>query len=215
MKRRLFGLIVSLVAASQSLARTAHAQAPAASAPSPPPAPPGYPYYPPPPGTAAAPYAGLPPTGPGPVIRLLSDRPEARLQQLQLKWIDVCTTPCDRAVDPRALYRIGGGSVSKSDPFQLPRAEGTVTISAQTGSLTKKWVGFGMGIAGAAATAYGGLFYLFGSAFRNADSDGNDVFGSFGRSYQILGGVFVLAGAALMLIGFPMMAAQRTAVEVR
>ena len=125
-----------------------------AQAPPPPPAAPAAaaPYDP-----SAAPQLQqpmMPPTGP--VVRLSSDNPVARLQMMQLKWRDVCTTPCGVAVDPNGTFRIGGGTIRPSEEFRMPRPAGTVLVKTQIGSIVKHWVGFGMILSGA-ATVLGGL----------------------------------------------------------
>src|SRR5262249_39567502 len=104
------------------------------------------PPYPGPPGNAAA---------PGPVVTLRADSPKARLQILgqQLRWTDVCTTPCNVPVHPGGSYRVGGGAIRPSETFSMPRPSGGVLVSAQVGSTVKHWVGIALIISGIADAA--------------------------------------------------------------
>jgi hypothetical protein len=97
----------------------------------------------------------------GPRVFLSSDNPNPRLQQLsRVRWEDVCLTPCGVRVDPHGLYRIGGGTVRKTDPFRLPARSGDVIINVEAGSNVKHFVGLGLMIGGAVSIGYGALFYL-------------------------------------------------------
>jgi hypothetical protein len=147
------------------------------------------------------------------VVNLVADNPRARLQlQNQLRWEDVCVTPCGRPVDPNGLYRVGGGVVMPSTAFRLPRPDGQVVVQANTGSKVKHWVGFGLGMGGLGAAAIGGLYLALASDTKSTDQFGNtavkDTARTFGITYLIIGGI-------LMLVGFPMFAANNTSVEVR
>jgi hypothetical protein len=189
-------------------ARVGQAQTPAAPPvyPPPPQVPPG---YPPPPG-----YPGYPPPGPyyppprlaepmglnpmGPRVFLRSDGANPRLQYLgRIKWSDVCTAPCGVNVEPGGLYRIGGGTIRKSDPFQLPRASGDVVIDVQVGSNVKHFVGLGLMIGGLVSAGYGTFFWLAFhesamSSSYSAASDNNaarDVAIVFGAITAVLEGI--------------------------
>ncbi len=149
----------------------------------------------------------------GPMVTFTNDNPRARLQQLNfVKWVDVCLAPCGRTLDPAGVYRVGGGTVLPSPNFTLPRHDGPVLVQAQTGTVVKKWVGFGVGIGGVVAAAYGGLYLLLARSIDNSgdfhDSTGTNVISTFGIALLVTGGV-------LMAIGFPIFASQRTSVEVR
>ncbi|HEY2900223.1 MAG TPA: hypothetical protein VGL59_06590 [Polyangia bacterium] len=237
MKKISLGLLLSTSALAQLLATAAHAQNAPGPAPAATPAPAAAPEpaipppaYPPPPGYTLPPgspppaygtYPGGPPPvsysnvpgvapGAGPVLRLFADNPRARIQQLSLSWRDVCTMPCGTTVDPTALYRVGGGTINPSEPFHLPRPNGDVVVKAATGSKVKKWVGFGLAMGGVAAAAAGGLFLAVGNQTTT------DEFGTTTVSdvYKTEGYVYLISGAILMLIGFPMFASQSTSVEV-
>jgi len=161
MKKCPVGLfLVSLVAAQMTVATVCHAQTP----------PPAPAQWPPPYGTYPYPPNYPPPnlTLSGPLVTFVNDNPRARLQQMQFaRWRDVCLAPCGQQLDPGGFYRVGGGSVIPSPQFQLPRDSALVTVNAQTGSVVKKWVGFGVGIGGVVAAGYGGLYYLLGRSINN------------------------------------------------
>jgi hypothetical protein len=129
---------------------------------------PSYPpaYYPPP--RLVQPMAAWSATGPR--VTLNSDSVRPMLQHLgRTKWEDVCLTPCGVQVDPAGLYRIGGSTVRKSDPFQLPRASGDVLIDVEAGSNTKHFVGLGLMIGGAVSFGYGSIFWLLFHSTANSD----------------------------------------------
>jgi len=187
MKR--WGVIVALAAATQLLvASTAHAQA----------------TWPPPP-------AYQPPPVMGPRVILRADSPNVRLQQhTQLRWRDVCLTPCGTTVDPSALYRIGGGTAIASEPFSLPRASGDVYVDANVGSKVKRYVGLGLSIGGLVAGAYGLLFWSIanGSSSNSAyDSGADDVARNFGL-------ICFAVAAVLEGVGLPLLFSS-TSVQVR
>jgi hypothetical protein len=208
MNKRPIGLfLVSLVAAQMTVATVCHAQTP----PPPPPAPA---QWPPPYGSYPYPPNYPPPnlTLSGPLVTFVNDNPRARLQQMQFaRWRDVCLAPCGQQLDPGGFYRVGGGSVIPSPQFQLPRESQFVTVNAQTGSVVKKWVGFGVGIGGVVAAGYGGLYYLLGRSINN-DSEFHDT--GAGSIFTSFGGYLLLTGAVLMAIGFPIFASQHTSVDV-
>lgn len=151
----------------------------------------------------------------GPRVTLRVDNPNGRLQQhTQLMWRDICIAPCGVAVDPRALYRIGGGTSLSSEPFKLPRPSGDVFIDARVGSKVNHWVGLGLMIGGVVAAGYGLLVWqLFDRIGRNdpyASSSAEDA-RSFGRTVGI---VCISIGAVLEAVGLPMFF-NSTSVEVR
>jgi hypothetical protein len=146
----------------------------------------------------------------GPVVFLRADNPRARLQQLQLKWRDICPAPCGVPADPNGIFRIGGGTIRPSEEFRMPRPSGQVAIDAQTGSTVKHWVGVGMLIGGAVAAALGGLLFAVSSDVSN-DPDGGatvkDTAKAEGLAYLIIGAI--VAG-----VGIPL-AMSSTSVEVK
>jgi hypothetical protein len=158
--------------------------------------------YPPP---AFAPPIGGPPVS-GPTVWLRTSNPRARLQQLQLKWVDLCVAPCGRPADPNALYRIGGGSIKPSPTFKMPRPAGEVRIDAETGSIVKFWVGVGLAIGGAAAAAGGGALYLSSQGSTNAlDRD----------TFRVEGIVYLVTGVVLLAVGLPLWLTNNTTIDVR
>jgi hypothetical protein len=212
------GTTISLLALGQLIATSAHAQEVPAM---PPPAPTAEPAAPPPAATpydtaAPAPRLRQPMMAPrGPVVRLNSDNPAARLQTSGLvKWADVCRAPCGVAVDPGATYRIGGGTVRPSPEFTMPRPTGVVEVNVlETGSKVKHGVGVGMIIGGLIGVAVGGLIFLAASSMSNTDQFGNS--NSDAKSLlQLDGAAALIAGAIVTGIGIPL-ATSSTSVEVR
>src|SRR5581483_5739642 len=184
---------------------------PAQYPPPPPPGqypPPGQPMQgqpPPPPGYGYPPPQLQQPMVAGPVVRLRSNNPRATLQQMQLRWRDVCVAPCGVPVDPRAMYRIGGRSVKPSAPFAIPRPAGEVYVDAHAGNLVKYWVGVGLSIGGIASAGVGGLYLLSAGS---SDTTVSDV----AKTYGI---VYLITGAILMAIGIPMWTSNGSHADVQ
>jgi hypothetical protein len=183
---------------------------PAAAPPPGAPLPPPYDGYPPP--QLAQPMMPRPVAGP--VVRLTTDNRAARLQVMTMKWTNVCTAPCDLAVDPNGIYRIGGGTVRPSEEFRMPRPQGTVLIDTQAGSTVKHWVGFGMILGGLGAVAGGALLY----AAAPSQSSETDAFGDVNNTSRnadhAIGITYMVIGAIVAAIGIPL-AASSTSVTVR
>ena len=150
-----------------------------------------------------------PPVG-GPVVTLRADSHKARLQvQRELNWQDVCVTPCNVAVNPAAIYRVGGGTIRGSDSFSMPRSSGRVVIDAQVGSTIKHWVGVALAIGGAIGIGFGALYYS------QADSLARSSNGSVEKGfYQGVGIAEIITGVVLLGVGIPL-ALSSTSVEVR
>jgi hypothetical protein len=183
------------------------------------------------PSAAAPPLAGSPPPPPnhalwsdvhppprlrtpmifpsGPVVHLRSDSAVARLQVMQFRWMDVCTTPCDVPVDPNAAYRIGGGPVRPSEIFRMPRPMGQVLVDTRVGSTVRHWVGLGMIVGGLAAVLVGAYDYSEGHALQP------DYFTGSGLRDTLMteGIIYMVAGAGAFLVGLPL-SASSTSVEV-
>ena len=141
---------------------------------------------------------------------LRSNHPKARLQQMQLKWRDVCSVPCGVTVDPNAVYRVGGGTLRPTPTFKMPRPAGEVLVDADVGSNIKHWVGFGLGLGGA-ITAGLGLLYLTAFKSTTTDLSGNrveELNTAVGITYLVIGGI-------LMAVGIPLWAGSNSSVEVR
>jgi len=140
---------------------------------------------------------------------LYADTPKARLQtQGPLQWRDVCVTPCNVAVDPAAVYRVGGGTIRPSDSFNMPRSSGRVIIQASYGSNVKHWVGVALIIGGLLNAAFGGFYYSSADELaRNDPNNGADFYRGVGIGSIIHGGVVAGIGIALAL--------SSTSVDVR
>jgi hypothetical protein len=212
-KIRFLMTCVSLAAAVQVVfLQVSFAQAP--------PSPPAVPGAAPAAAPGAAPYDAYPPPrlqepmsappASGPVVTLRADNPRARLQQMQLRWRDVCTSPCGVPVDPAGTYRIGGGTVRPSLEFRMPRPSGPVLIDTQTGSTVKHWVGFGLAIGGGVSALAGVLFLALASSASSNSALGpsaKDVATIYGVTYLVIGGI-------LMAVGIPL-SMSSTSVTVR
>ena len=224
MKRRVRPMTaVALFAVGQLLfAQSAHAQTPppaAAPVGAPPPAYPQAPAYPPgPPGAydASAPQLRQPMMAPpppvGPIVFLRVDNPRGRLQQLQLKWRDVCVAPCGAPMDPSGVFRIGGGTIRPSEEFRMPRPSGQVAIDAQTGSTVKHWAGVGLLIGGGVLAAFGGLLLAFASDVNNSNNLNGGT--TIQNGVRAEGLVYLVTGVILAGIGVPL-SMSSTSVEVR
>jgi hypothetical protein len=165
------------------------------------------------PDSNVAPPPGPPPMPPlvtGPVVTLRADSHKARLQvQRELNWQDVCVTPCNVAVNPAAVYRVGGGTIRGSESFSMPRPSGHVVIDAQVGSTIKHWVGIGL-LIGGALSAGGGIYY-----YTQADSLASSSNGAIEKGfYQGVGIGEIIVGVILLGVGIPL-ALSSTSVEVR
>jgi len=145
----------------------------------------------------------------GPFVRLHADNPRARLQHLSLRWMDVCTAPCEQPVDPRGLYRVGGGTIKASPSFQLPRSSGAVDVHASVGSVIKYWVGVAIAANGLAALAFGGLLVA-------STDDSTSTLNATNRDSQHATGVaYLVLGAICMVVGLPLWLGNNTTVEVQ
>lgn len=209
MSRR-WGVVIGFAALVLLLARAAHADEMQLAQAWPPPG------SPPPTGPSWPPAGPPPPAEPpvvGPRLILQVDNPNGRLQQhTQLRWRDICIAPCGVTVDPRATYRIGGGTSISSEPFTLPRASGDVYVDAKVGSKITHWVGLGLMIGGLVAAGYGVLFWqLFNTVRDDGYTSSAQDAHAVGRTIGI---VFVSVGAVLELVGLPMFF-NGTSVQVR
>lgn len=187
--------------------QTAPPEYPTASAP-------GVPVAPAPVEKALAPQTTLVGAAPafrlkGPFVRLHADNPRARLQHLSLRWMDVCTAPCEQPVDPGGLYRVGGGTIKASPSFQLPRSSGAVDVHASVGSVIKYWVGVAIAANGLAALALGGLFVA------SADDSTNTLNATNRDSQHATGVTYLVLGAICMVVGLPLWLGNNTTVEVQ
>jgi len=111
-------------------------------------------------------------------------------------------------VNPQGTYRIGGGTIRPSEGFNLPRPAGQVVVEAQTGSVVKHWVGFGLTIGGAVSAVSGALLY--------ASAPGPDIYGdTAARDTAHVGGVvYMVVGLILLAVGIPL-SMSSTSVDVR
>ncbi|HTA20019.1 MAG TPA: hypothetical protein VK989_12040 [Polyangia bacterium] len=184
--------------------------APAAAPPPGAPLPPPYDGYPPP----QLPQPMMPRPMAGPVVRLTTDNMNGRLQVMRMKWTNVCAAPCDLAVDPNGIYRIGGGTVRPSEEFRMPRPQGSVLIETQTGSTVKHWVGFGMILGGLGAVLAGALIY----SLAPSENSQTDVFGDVNNTSRnfdhTFGITYIVIGAIVAAVGIPL-SMSSTSVEVR
>ena len=161
-----------------------------------------------------APQFPQPPPGAwtGPIIHFEADRPTARLQKLQLRWVDVCTLPCDIPVDPYPMYRVGGSGIMRSKPFQIPRPTGQILVTAKTGSVAKHWVGGGMALGGILMAAYGIYILALSGLLSQASRSSTDDEAT--RAFAVIGGGLSIGGGVLMAFGGSMWYGNYTQVQV-
>jgi len=145
-------------------------------------------------------------------VTLRADHPGARLQMMgQLRWQDICVTPCNVPVWATGLYRIGGGSIRPSETFNMPRRSGQVQIDAEVGSTVKHWVGFGLTLGGAGAALLGILEYMTAPTY---DPNNYPYTSSTADSQRTGGIVFIIAGLTLLAVGIPL-SMSATTIDVR
>jgi hypothetical protein len=105
-------------------------------------------------------------------------------------WDRLCSAPCDRAVDPKGLYRIGGPTVADSDEFHLP-SRPAQTLYVDASSSASKALAIGAIGLGAVLAVPGALF------FEHSTADGSN---------KIVGGVLLLNGLPWLITGVVMLA---------
>jgi len=156
-----------------------------------------------------------PPPISGPRVTLQVDNPNGRLQQhMQFRWQDICVAPCGAVLDPRATYRVGGGTSIASEPFQLPRSSGEVFIDAQVGSKVKHWVGLGLMIGGGVAALYGLLYWQMSKAFADVESSSGNGSTGFSDTVRNVGLTVIGVGVVLEIVGIVMFSSG-TSVQVQ
>jgi len=142
----------------------------------------------------------------GPVVRLVAKHPRATLQvQTELAWNDLCSVPCGLRADPARLYRVAGRRLVPSEPFNLPRGSGDVTIRADMSSRTRRIVGVVLLPAGAAYAALGGLLLL---SYENHPAGDAGPIGLIG----IMG---IVAGAGMLIASAVLLGGSSSTVDVR
>jgi hypothetical protein len=148
------------------------------------------------------------------VVVLRTGAPKVRLQQqFQLRWNDVCVSPCGIPVDPAGTYRVGGGSYRASDPFRMPRPSGQVVLDAHMGSNVKHWIGFGLGLGGGIAALLGVTLLSLAPSATGTSVTGSGL--SEKETFQVYGAVYLVTGIILLAVGIPMLASSGTSVDVR
>jgi hypothetical protein len=166
----------------------------------------------PPPGPAPMPPGYGQPVA-GPFVTLRADSPKARLQMMgqQLRWQDICVTPCRVAVNPTGEYRVAGNTIRPSDTFNMPRPSGQVLIEAQVGSTVKHWVGIALIIGGVLDAGFGAIYYAGASDLANSNSNTTGMTTGY---FQAVGIVGIVTGVILLAIGIPL-SLSSTSVDVR
>lgn len=137
----------------------------------------------------------------GPVVTVYATTPKASLQaQSGLEWRDVCTAPCNIAVDPDRIYRIGGATIQPSDGFRMPRSSGRIILDVHHGSTIKRNVGLGL-IIGGLVNCLGGGFYLAKAddLSKNDPNNGPDFYKGVGVGSIIHGAIVAIVGATFAL----------------
>jgi len=142
-------------------------------------------------------------------VTLQTNNSRARLQVFKYRWIDVCLSPCKLNLPPVGPYRVGGGTAMSSESFDLPNRPGPVLIDAHVGSKVKHWVGVGLTIGGGVAGGIGALYYALGSS-TSTDTYGNTV----RDEAHVIGVVYLVTGAALLITGLILWGSSGTSVDV-
>lgn len=153
----------------------------------------------------------------GPIVELRADDPRIALQAKtdSDNWRDVCLTPCQSAVDPSRVYRVGGRHFVPSDPFDLPRNAGHVTIDAHLGSRAPNLVGKILTPVGAGLTISGALIYWLGSQQPDSPKDSDVPLPSSRTVFHAYGVAFLLVGAGVAVAGAILWLGNTSTVDVR
>jgi hypothetical protein len=173
-------------------------------------APPLRPAVPSPAPGAAAPYDGSPPQLPqppnsappiaAPVVTLRADNPRAVLQRFQLRWQDICVTPCGVPVDPAGTYRIAGDTIRPSTEFRMRLPSGPVLIDTQTGSALKHSGGLVLAIGGGVSALVGIVYRVEASnTLPSVDQARKVEMNAIGLFYLLIGGVLMAVGIPLSM----------------
>jgi hypothetical protein len=103
-------------------------------------------------------------------------------------WEFVCYAPCDKRVDPDAVYRVLGATIPPSDAFVLGSED--VTLKVDAGSTRTQALARGTGGLGLASVIASGVFFVAEGA---TDSENKE------DSMRVLGQVFLIGGLTLTI----------------
>lgn len=103
-------------------------------------------------------------------------------------WEFVCYAPCDKRVDPDAVYRVLGSTIPPSDSFVLGSED--VTLKVEAGSTRMQALAHGTGGLGLASVIASGVFFVAEGA---TDSESKE------DSMRLLGQVFLIGGLTLTI----------------
>lgn len=146
--------------------------------------------------------------GPGAVVHVEASDQHASVQWLNQdrEWIAVCAVPCDKVLDPRFDYRIGGRGLRATARFRVP-PQGQLLLRADMKPVRN--IVFGATFAGV-----GGLLLVSGfievtvgmfvrasaSTEQDATIAQNDR--DAGSLLGVVGAVSAITGAAMLIPGF-------------
>ena len=120
-------------------------------------------------------------------------------------YAQVCHAPCDKTVPLDRMYRITGEGIRDSRAFKLAGSAGkAVTVDVNPGRKGGFVGGLVMTVIGPLAFISGLFVYAAGSVRFNISFGGSSA-SSNNDSLQVVGGVMMLAGAALTAVGIPLM----------
>jgi hypothetical protein len=114
-----------------------------------------------------------------------------------MRWVPICSAPCDRQLDVRGIYRIGGRDVKRQRIDITPKpGKSALDIHVEPGSRAVNIAGKVVLPLGAAATTIG-LFIGFLSG-------AND--------WRIAGNGLVIGGSVMALVGLALVGASQTTI---
>jgi hypothetical protein len=155
----------------------------------------------------------LGPSPAGPKVRLKADRPQTWLQKrfYENEWRDLCTGACLIHTSPNGTYRLGGRSLRPTDPFQLPRASGSVFIEGKMGTNAQHYTGIGLTIGGV-VEALGSVF-LLSVASSTTGQHSQDL--SNKDFYTFVAALGVIRAAVLLGLGVSFIGKGSSSAQVR
>lgn len=130
------------------------------------------------------------------------------------RWARLCFAPCQRQVDPRPAYRIGGPKVLPSEPFYLPQKP-QVSLDAEVSTKGGRAGWAVLTIGGGTLALAGSIVVMTGAIIEAAEddlADGDDD--ADGTSVMVVGGLMLGGGAAMGIIGLLNLVSDESVVRV-
>jgi hypothetical protein len=128
-------------------------------------------------------------------------------------WARLCFAPCQRQVDPRPAYRIGGPSVLPSEPFYLPqKSQVALDAEVETKGGRAGWAVLTIGGGGLALV--GTMVLLTGALIEAAEDDLANDDDADGGTVMLVGGVMLGGGIAMGVVGLVNLVGGESTVKV-